>query len=243
MPSTSSHPDKSASMVDIQERPDSLTSPIRVLICDDHDLVRQALRGVISREPDMEIVGEAADGEEAVAQASRLRPDAVVMDIQLPRMSGIEATRRIKELLPEATVLVLTIHDSNEYILRILQAGATGYLTKGIIGREIPRAIRAAVSGESILSEEILRKLLAYALRFPIPVDSGDSDKRLSAREIEIIELAARGCSNKVIAHALNLSENTVKKYMASIFDKLGVRSRTAAVITAQQAGILSTDS
>ena len=159
----------------------------RVLIADDHDLIRQALRAVIDEEPDMQVVGEASDGEQAVTEALALQPDAVVMDIQMPKLSGIEATRRIKEQIPDVTVLVLTVHDSNEYILRILEAGASGYLTKGIISKDIPAAIRAAIGGESILSEEILRKLLNYALRFPTRSPEVDTDTTLTERETEIL--------------------------------------------------------
>ncbi len=214
---------------------------IRVLIADDHDLIRQALRTVIDEEPDMMVVGEACDGEQAVALALELKPDAMVMDIQMPKLSGVEATGRIKQALPEVTILVLTVHDSNEYILRILEAGASGYLTKGIISKDIPAAIRAAVGGESILSEEILRKLLTYALRYPTrqPAPS-EIPTGLTERETEILELLAQGASNKVIASQLNLSQNTVKKYMMGIFAKLGATSRTGAVVKAQQMGLLS---
>jgi DNA-binding NarL/FixJ family response regulator len=212
----------------------------RVLIADDHDLIRQALRTVIDDEPDMRVVGEAVDGEQAVALALELRPDAVVMDIQMPKISGVEATKLIKDQLPDAIILVLTVHDSNEYILRILEAGATGYLTKGIISKEIPVAIRSAISGESILSEEILRKLLNYALRYPTRQPPPDTQTFLTERETEILELVAQGASNKVIASQLDLSQNTVKKYMMGIFAKLGATSRTAAVMNAQQIGLLS---
>ncbi len=212
----------------------------RVLIADDHDLIRQALRAVIDDEPDMEVIGEACDGEQAVAMALELRPDAMVMDIQMPKLSGVEATGRIKKALPDVTILVLTVHDSNEYILRILEAGASGYLTKGIISKDIPAAIRAAMSGESILSEEILRKLLAYALRYPTRQQVQEAPATLTDRETEILELVAQGASNKVIASKLDLSQNTVKKYMMGIFAKLGATSRTGAVISAQQIGLLS---
>jgi DNA-binding NarL/FixJ family response regulator len=215
---------------------------IRVVICDDHDLIRHALRNVINAEPDMEVTGEASDGEQAVAVVSRLRPDVVVMDIQMPGVSGIEATRRIKRLLPDVAILVLTVHDSKEYILRILEAGATGYLTKGIISKEVPAAIRAALSGESILSEQILKKLLDYALQFPNTNQADTRGTTLTERELDILTLAAKGLSNKTIASRLCLRENTVKKYMMSVFDKLGVHSRTAAVITAQQRGLLISD-
>ncbi len=215
---------------------------IRVLVCDDHDLIRQALRVVVNAEPDMEVIGEASDGVQAVELARELRPDAVVMDIEMPGLSGIEATSRIKSFLPRTSILALTVHDSNEYILRILEAGATGYLTKGVISKEVPAAIRSAVSGESILSAEILRKLIEYASRFPDTTARACSSAELTEKEVEILSLAARGCSNKAIGRELSLSENTVKKYMMTIFDKLGVHSRTAAVITAQQTGLLSSD-
>ncbi len=219
----------------------SANNPIRVLIADDHDLIRQALRTIIDEEPDMEVVGEASDGEQAVNKALELRPDAVLMDIQMPKLSGVEATERIKRQLPDVIVLVLTVHDSNEYILRILEAGASGYLTKGIISKDIPAAIRAAINGESILSEEILRKLLTYALRYPTSQQISDATPTtLTEREAEILELVAQGASNKVIASELNLSQNTVKKYMMGIFTKLGATSRTGAVINAQQIGLLS---
>jgi DNA-binding NarL/FixJ family response regulator len=217
------------------------TKIIRVLICDDHDLIRQALINTINSEFDMEVIGEAVDGEQAVDMASKLKPDAIVMDIQMPTLSGIEATKRIKDILPNTVILVLTVHDSNEYILRILEAGASGYLTKGIISKEIPIAIRSATKGESILSEEIMKKLLNYALRYHIPKRPQDTEKVLTEREIEILELVAQGASNKIIASELSLSENTVKKYMMIIFDKLEADSRTSAVINAQHKGLLST--
>jgi DNA-binding NarL/FixJ family response regulator len=219
----------------------SVNEPIRVLIADDHDLIRQALRSVIDEESDMQVIGEASDGEQAVAKALELRPDAILMDIQMPKLSGVEATGRIKAHLPDAIVLVLTVHDSNEYILRILEAGASGYLTKGIISKDIPAAIRAAINGESILSEEILRKLLTYALRYPTRQQAiAEVPAILTEREAEILELVAQGASNKVIASELSLSQNTVKKYMMGIFAKLGATSRTGAVINAQQIGLLS---
>jgi len=213
----------------------------RVLIADDHDLIRHALRAVIDDEPDMEVVGEAADGEQAVALALELKPDAVLMDIQMPKLSWIEATKRIKDLLPDVVILVLTVHSSNEYILRILEAGATGYLTKSIIRQDIPAALRAAISGESILSEEILKKLLGYALRYPTRQHVPEElETVLTERETEILELVAQGASNKLIASRLDLSQNTVKKYLMGIFTKLGATSRTGAVINAQQIGLLS---
>jgi DNA-binding NarL/FixJ family response regulator len=215
---------------------------IRVLICDDHELIRQALRAVVDAEDDMEVVGEAVDGEHAVELARALEPDAILMDIQMPKMSGIEATEQIKKILPDTVVLVLTVHESNEYILRILDAGATGYLTKGVITKEIPNAIRSAVRGESTLSGEILKKLLAYALRYGTDNDVADGDPdgagALTPREREILAMVAEGASNKDIGRRISLTENTVKKYMMGIFTKLGVTSRTAAVVAAQKMGL-----
>ena len=213
---------------------------IRVLIADDHELIRQALRTVIDNEIDMEVIGEAVDGDQAVDLVIKLKPDAVVMDIEMPKVSGVEATRQIKEHVPDAIILVLTVHDSNEYILRILEAGASGYIIKSIISKDIPNAIRLAINGESILSEQMLKKLLQYALRYPTIKKVSDAELNLTDRELQILELLAQGANNKTIAIELDLSQNTVKKYMMGIFDKLGAESRTAAVINAQRIGLLS---
>lgn len=215
---------------------------IRVLICDDHELIRHALHDVISREPDMVVCGQASDGEEAIALADDLRPDALIMDIEMPRLSGIEATRRIKESLPQAKILALTIHDDSEYILQILEAGATSYITKGIITKTIPNAIRAIVSGESILSSTVLNKLLKHVSYFYTTDNKFDGLVSLTDREKQILALVAKGYTNKSVGNDLNLTENTVKKYMAVIFEKLGVHSRVGAVLTAQQSGLLRSD-
>ena len=188
----------------------------------------------------MMVIGESTDGMETITLASRLKPDVIIMDIQMPRASGIEATKQIKEISPDTIILVLTIYDDNEHVLRILEAGATGYLTKSVIGREIPNAIRAVMNGDSILTEEIMKKLLNYALRYPTKAVTLDFGDKLSEREMEILNLAARGASNKTIAAELDLSLNTVKKYMMTIFSKLQAKSRTEAVINAHQAGLLS---
>jgi DNA-binding NarL/FixJ family response regulator len=213
---------------------------IRIVVCDDHDLIRHALRSVIDSESDMEVVGEAADGEAAVELVSALRPDAVVMDISMPKLSGIEATERIKRSLPETVVLVLTVHEEEEFILRILEAGANGYITKGIITREMPNVIRSAVGGESILSEEVLKKLLEYTMRTRREMTASENlGHILTPREIEMLKLVAQGAINKSIGRSLGLSENTVKKCMMAIFAKLRVNSRSAAVSAVRNAGLL----
>jgi DNA-binding NarL/FixJ family response regulator len=214
----------------------------RVLIADDHKFIRQALRSCLDKEQDMEVIGEATDGEQAVALAAELRPDVVIMDIEMPVLNGLEATRQIRKVSPDTIILVLTVHDDREYILHILEAGAAGYLTKRAMGKEIACAIRAVISGESILSEDIMKQLLAYALRYPTQPVVLDHGEKLTARETQVLELVAKGASNKAIAQTLNLSLNTVKKYLAGIFDKLQASSRTSAVINAQRAGLISID-
>lgn len=211
-----------------------------VLICDDHYLIRQALRQIIDRQPDMEVIGEAADGEEAVALACDLRPTAIMMDIEMPRLSGVEATQRIRRLLPEVIVVALTVHDSTEYLIGILEAGATGYITKSAMSADLPTVLRAAICGESILSNELLKKLIMYASQFLPTVNTTPIVSILTEKERHMLMMAGRGFSNKMIASSLDLTENTVKKYMKLLFDKLGVHSRTAAVTVAHKHGLLN---
>ncbi len=213
---------------------------ITVLIADDHPLLRQALRTVLERQADVQVVAEAADGDQAVRLVAELLPDVVIMDIGMPIMNGFEATRAIKANSPHTSVLVLTVHNDSEHVLGILDAGADGYLIKSVFGEEIINAVRAVVTGETIFSAQVFQQLLKHAIRYPTkPVVLGTGEK-LTSRELEILKMAAKGLGNKDIAAGLNLSLRTVKGYMVEIFSKLGVASRTEAVITGLRAGLLA---
>lgn len=217
-------------------------SKTKIMLADDHPLMRQALRIVLEKHHDFEVIAEASDGEEAVRLATMLVPDIVVMDISMPKLSGLEAIRQIKAKYPMIAVLVLTVHDDSEHILSILQAGAGGYLTKGACGDEVVHSIRALICGETVLSPTIAEQVLKYAsqhIRKPLALDTCD---RVTAKELEIIKLAATGMSNKDIAIKLGLSLRTVKGHLADIFLKLNVASRTEAVIISLEKGILSLD-
>lgn len=215
---------------------------IAIMLVDDHPLLRQALRNVLEKQADFEIVAETDNGEEAVRLAAELVPDVVIMDISMPKLNGLEATRQIKANNPNIIVLVLTVHDDSEHILGILEAGAAGYLTKSVFGKEVIYAIRSVVAGETVLSGPISQQIIKHALRYttkPVLLDAGE---KLTVRELEVIKLAARGMSNKEIALELNLSLPTIKSYLTDIFGKLKVSSRTEAVITGLRAGFLTID-
>jgi NarL family two-component system response regulator LiaR len=206
---------------------------LRVLIADDHPLVREALRQALDGEEDMEIVAEATDGEEAVKIASELRPDVAVMDIVMPRLNGIGATRKIKEIAPDIAILILTAYDDDEYVLGLLDAGAAGYLLKSARGRDLAGAIRAIKSGESVLHPKIIAKLLKRAM--VAPVEEHKASEILSERESEILKAVAMGMSNKEIAEKLVLSERTIKAHLTNIFNKLNVASRSEAIVKGLQ--------
>jgi len=207
-------------------------SSIRILITDDHPVVREGLAGMLAAQPDFEVVGEAADGESAVALHQTLSPDVTLMDLRMPGLDGVGAIEAIKARRPSANILVLTTYDSDADILRAIEAGATGYLLKDTPREELFRAIRAAAAGESVLAPTVAARIMTQ-MRAP-------PEENLSAREIEVLQLVAKGHSNKEIGKALHISTATVKTHLIHIYNKLGVDDRTAAVTTALEKGIIS---
>ena len=213
---------------------------IRVLIIDDHALMRDAVKVHLDNVPDIRVVGEGCDGEEAIELCRRLNPDVIIMDIAMPRLNGLEATRQIKHISPEVEVLVLTVHDNIEHILKILEAGAAGYLTKSILGDKLIQAVRSVATGESVLSDDIMNKLLKHALRYPTSNPDIDLSSKFSSREWEVFKMTAKGLSNKQIAQEMGLNLRTIKGHLANIFSKLNVNSRTEAVILGLRTGLLT---
>jgi len=214
----------------------------RILLADDHAVVREGMRDLLDREKGFEVVGEASDGEEAIRLAIEFRPDVVLMDIVMPGLSGIEATRQIKEAAPRTNVLILTAYSDIRYVVGLLEAGACGYLLKSARRSEIIEAIRAVQSGESVLAPEVTRKLLERAVGAARGQASSGRAEVLSAREHEVLRLAAKGMSNKAIASTLLVSVRTVKAHLTSIFNKLGVGCRTEAITKGFQEGYITLD-
>jgi len=213
---------------------------IRILLVEDHVVVRQSIRQFLDHEHDLEVVGEAADGEEAVRIAVREKPDVIVMDVAMPKLNGIEATKQIKVHLPTTAILALTAYDYDEYIFALLEAGAAGYLLKDVSGQELIEAIRTVHKGESVLHSTITSKVIA---QFRQPTFRSTDDERLgllSEREMEVLKMAASGMSNKGISQELSLGLRTVEGHFGSIFNKLGVGSRTEAVVYGLKKGWFS---
>jgi DNA-binding NarL/FixJ family response regulator len=214
---------------------------IRVLLVDDQPLLRTGFRMVLGTEPGLTVVGEAGDGEEAAELARRLLPDVVLMDIRMPRLDGVEATRRIVEAGLPTRVLVLTTFDLDEYVVGALRAGASGFVTKDVPADDLVDAIRVVAAGEAVVAPRILRRLLdQYAGFLPDPAASTSRViEGLTEREHEVLVLIARGLSNAEIARSLYVSETTVKTHVGHVLTKLGVRDRVQAVVLAYESGLV----
>ena len=216
-------------MADLEPGP---VPPIRILIVDDHPIVRDGIRGIFAGDPGFDVVGEADNGREAVARVRAFRPDVVLMDLRMPEMDGVAATREIVAGDLGAQVLVLTTYDTEGDVLPAIEAGATGYLLKDTPRDELLRAVRAAAAGESVLSPPVARQLLGQVRRPHRDV--------LSDRELEVLVLVARGATNKAAARELFISEATVKTHLHHVYEKLGVNDRAAAVAKAYERGLLT---
>lgn len=216
---------------------------LRVLVVDDHPVVREGLRAMLRIDPGIEVVAEAGSGEEAIEQAARLEPDVVLTDIRMPGMSGIEVTQRVKAMRPSTAVIVLTIYDSEMYVVEALRAGAAGYLVKDSSRELLCHTINAVVDGGTMVPSGLLRQAIQGLLQRPRATaeELGDSPvaERLTPRELEVLRLVALGQANREIARRLSLAEVTVKKHVQSIIGKLGVSDRTNAAIMAVRLGLV----
>ncbi len=210
---------------------------LRVLLADDHPLIRSGMRTLLGTADDLEVVGEAANGEEAVAVAARVQPDVIIMDLRMPGMNGIEATRRILAVNPHTRILVVSLFEDDESVFAALRAGARGYVLKEANEVEVLRAIRAVSSGEAIFSAAIAQRLIDF-FAAPVAAVPPRPFPELTEREREILQLIAQGQSNAEIAHQLMLSLKTVRNYISSIFSKLQIADRAAAIIRARNAGL-----
>jgi two-component system, NarL family, response regulator LiaR len=220
---------------------DARDRSIRVLLVDDHAVVRKGMRALLDREPGLEVVGEADDGEQAVRATDRLRPDVILMDLEMPGVGGIEATQRISGTHPESRIVVLTSHAAEEDVFPALKAGAQGYLLKHSAPEEVLQAIRQAHRGETVLHPTIARMVL-QELNRPAPSKQARTTDPLSERELEVLRLLARGMSNQEIADALVVGEATVRSHVSSILRKLQLASRTQAALYALREGLATLD-
>lgn len=218
-----------------------MSGTVTVLLAEDHTLVRDGTRALLEASGDIVVVAEAAQGEEAVEMALRLRPDVALVDIGLPRLNGIEVIRRIKSALPDTRLLALTVHDEDEYVIAAIRAGAVGYVLKNIPGRDLVKAVRSVLAGTSVLDPKVAHQVFGR-----IALGSVDTaireEKPLTYREWEVLQIAASGCSNREIALRLSVSSRTIQCHLSNIFKKLNVVSRTEAVVVALRRGWVSLD-
>jgi DNA-binding NarL/FixJ family response regulator len=217
-----------------------MSPPVRVLLVDDDDLMRAGLRAVLSSDPSLEVVGEAVDGRDAVGRVGRLKPDVVIMDVRMPRLDGISATREILESAPDARVLMVTTFEEDEYIFGALSAGASGFLLKRTRPEELISAIHTVAAGEALLSPSVTRRVVdRMATRGDLGAPDEARLEELTPRERDVLELLARGLSNREIAEELVVEESTVKTHVKRILMKLDVRDRVHAVILAYETGLI----
>jgi DNA-binding NarL/FixJ family response regulator len=218
-----------------------MARPIRVLLVDDQRLMRDGLRTLLELEGDLEVVGEAGNGEQALRIYQDLLPDVVLMDVRMPVMDGVEATRRLVERWHDARVIIVTTFDDDEYVFDGLRAGARGYLLKDVSGHELAEAVRTVAAGGALIEPSVARKVLAEFSRLAPPARPGAEAlaEPLSERELEILQLLARGLTNREIAWQVSLAEGTVKNYVTSILGKIGARDRTQAALRARELGLI----
>jgi len=222
---------------------------IRVLLVDDQTLIRQGIRLLLEIEPDIQVVGQAADGRAALEQVDALHPDVVLMDVRMPGMDGVTATRSLSANHPEVKVIILTTFEDDETVFEGLKAGARGYLLKDISSEEMAQAVRKVAAGEALIQSRLTAKVLAEFSRLATATDRGPSAKAaagtaslpvpLTERELEVLQALTHGLSNREIAESLVITEGTVKNHVSSLIDKLGVRDRTQAVLKGQELGLI----
>ncbi len=218
-------------------RIDGGTNMIRILIADDHALLRQGLKMVLEREPDFRVIGEAADGDEAIRMAKALRPDVLLLDINMPKINGIEVAKRLSQAKAPGKIIALTIHEDENYVVELIQAGAAGYVLKGIEPSVLVRGIRAVVAGDMFiqpgLAEDLSQEWQKPGAKPEAAAAGRATKRRLTSRELEVLDLVSHGMSNLEIAEKLFLSEKTVKNHLTNTFRKIGVTDRTQAVLYA----------